>query len=90
MTASAGPEVDDIVGAANGFFVVLDHEDGVAKIAQIFQRREKTPVVAVVQADGWLVENVENAAQLRSNLRGEADALAFAARKCGGGAASCR
>jgi len=44
MTASAGPEVDDIVGAANGFFVVLDHEDGVAKIAQISSGREKTPL----------------------------------------------
>jgi len=51
-----------------------------------FQRREDARC-PVVQADGWLVENVENAAQLRSNLRGEADALAFAARKCGGGAA---
>ena len=41
----------------------------------------------MVQADGRLVENVEDAAQLRSDLGGEADALAFSAGECGGGAA---
>ena len=38
MTTGAGAEIDDIVGAANGFFIVLDYEDGVAQVAQIFQR----------------------------------------------------
>ena len=40
----------------------------------------------MMQADGRLVEHVENAAQLRSDLGGQANALAFAARKCGRGA----
>ena len=87
MTAGAGAEVDDIVGAADGFFIVLDDEDGIAEVAQVFESGEKTPVVAVVQSDGRFVENVENAAQLRSDLRGEADALAFSTGKRGGGAA---
>ena len=38
MTAGSGAEVDDIVGAADGFFIVLDDKDGIAKVAQIFQR----------------------------------------------------
>ena len=38
MTAGAGAEIDDIVGAADGFFIVLDYEHGVAEVAQIFQR----------------------------------------------------
>ena len=38
MTAGAGAEVDDIVGAADGFFIVLDDENGVAEVAQIFER----------------------------------------------------
>ena len=41
-------------------------------------------VVALVQADGGLVEHVEDAAQARADLRGEADALALAAGQRGG------
>ena len=83
MTTGAGAEVDDVVGAADGFFIVLDDEDGIAEVAQIFQRGQKTSVVAVMQADGRFVEDVENTAQLRSDLRREADALAFSTGECG-------
>src|SRR5205085_12105630 len=38
-------------------------------------------VVAVVQADGRLIEDVADAAQIRSQLGGESDALRFAAGK---------
>ena len=41
-------------------------------------------VVALVKADGGLVEDVEDAAQAGADLGGEADALAFAAGKGGG------
>src|ERR1035441_11087830 len=37
----------------------------------------------MMQADRRLVQDVENAAQLRSDLGGEANALAFSAGKCG-------
>ena len=33
MTAGSGAQVDYIVGAADGFFIVLNYEDGVAKVA---------------------------------------------------------
>ena len=83
--ARAGAEVDDVIGAANGFFVVLDDQNGVAQVAQGFESVEQATVVARVQADGRLVENVENAAQARADLRGQADALRLAAGKRGGG-----
>jgi hypothetical protein len=35
--AGAGAEVDDIIGVADGFFVVLDDEDGVAEVAEGFE-----------------------------------------------------
>ena len=47
---------------------------------------QQLAVIAMMQADGRLVEHVEHAAQLRADLRGQADALAFAAGKRGGGA----
>jgi hypothetical protein len=63
---------------------MLDDDDGVAEIAQMLQRFEQPVIVALVQADGRLVEHVEHAGQARADLRGEPDALAFAARQRAG------
>src|SRR5690606_14520313 len=41
-------------------------------------------VVALVQADRGLVEDVQHAGEARADLRGEADALALAARQAAG------
>ena len=79
MASGAGAEVDHVIRAANGFFVVLDHQHGVAQIAQIFQRGQQPAIVAMMQADGRLVQHIEHAAQLRANLRRQPNALAFAA-----------
>ena len=50
------------------------------------ERIEQAFVIARMQADGRFVEHVEHAAQLGTDLRGEADALGFAAGERGGGA----
>ncbi len=84
--AGAGAEVEDVVGFADGVFVVLDDEDGVAEVAEVFEGGDEALVVALVEADGGFVEDVEDAAELGADLGGEADALAFAAGE-GGGAA---
>ena len=83
VPAGAGAKVDDVVGAADGFFVVLHHQHGVAQIAQLFERLQQAAVVAMMQPDGRLVQHVEHAAQLGSDLRGQPDALAFAAGERG-------
>ena len=41
----------------------------------------------MVESDRWFVEHIQNAAQFRSNLRRQPDALPFAAGQRGGGAA---
>ncbi len=84
--SGAGAEVDDVVGAADGFFVVLDDQDGVAHVAELLERGDQASVVAGVQADGGLVKDVKDAAKLRADLRGQSDALGFAAGKRGRGA----
>ena len=84
QAAGAGAEIENIVGVADGLFVVLDDEDGVAQVAQPFEGLDEAVVVALMQADGGLVENVEHAAQAGADLRGQADALAFAAGERGG------
>ncbi len=82
MPASARTEVDYIIGAPDGFLIVLDHQNGVAEIAQVFESSQQTPIVAMVQSYRRFVENIEDAAQLRSDLSGQADTLSFSAGKC--------
>ena len=75
----AGPEVDDVVGRAHRLLVVLDDDDGVAEVAQLLERGEQARVVALVQPDRRLVEDVEHADEARADLRREPDALRLAA-----------
>ena len=77
--ARAGAEVDDVRGAPDGVLVVLDHDQRVALGLELLQRVEQDAVVARVQADGRLVEDVAHAAQVGAELRGEPDALRLAA-----------
>ncbi len=79
VDAGAGADVDHFVGGADGVLVVLDHDHGVAEVAQPAQRLEQPRVVALVQADRRLVEHVEHAGEAGADLRGEPDALALAA-----------
>ena len=63
---------------------MLDDEDRVAEVAEVFERGDEALVVALVETDAGFVEDVEDAAETRADLRGEADALAFAAAQgCG-------
>ena len=69
--------VDHVVGGAYGLLVMLHHEHRVAEVAEAEQGVQKPAVVALVQADGRLVQDIQDADQGRADLRGEADALAF-------------
>src|ERR1035441_10149252 len=84
VVPGGGAEVEDVVGVADGVFVVLDDQDGVAQVAKFFEGLDEAVVVALVEADGGLVEDVEDAAEAGTNLGGEADALALAAGERGG------
>ena len=86
VDAGAGADVEHMVGGADGVLVVLDHDHGVAEVAQALQGFEQPRVVALVQADRRLVQHVEHAGQARADLRGEADALALAAGERAGAA----
>ena len=78
--AGARPQIDHMVGLANRIFVVLHHDHRVAEIAQVRERIEQALVVALMQADRWLIENVHDADQPGADLAREPDALGFAAR----------
>ena len=79
----AGPraQVHQVVGRSHRALVVLDHDHGVAQVAQALQRVDQALVVALVQADRGLVEDVEHPDQARPDLRGQPDALGLATRQ---------
>ena len=79
MHAGAGPDVDHIIGGADGVLVVLDHDHGVAEVAQPAQRVQEPRIVALMQPDRRLVEHIEHAGQPGADLRGKPDTLALAA-----------
>ena len=67
--------------AAHHLLVVLDDDDGVAEVAQPLERADQPGVVALVEADRGLVEDVEDADELRADLRREPEPLRLAARE---------
>ena len=77
MHPSAHANVNDMVGKANGIFIVFHHNHGVAKVAQASERLQQTVIVALVQANGWLIKYIHHAHQACPNLTGKADALGF-------------
>ena len=79
VLARARADVDDPVGGADGVLVVLDHDQGVAEVAQPQQGVEQPVVVALVQADRRLVQHVEHPDQAGADLGGQPDALRLAA-----------
>ena len=85
MLARARPHVHHEVGAADGVLVMLHHDDRVAEVAQVRERGDEPFVVALMQADGRLVQNVQHAHEPRADLRGEPDALRLAAGERGRG-----
>ncbi len=77
--------VDDVIGRPNRVFVVFDDDDGIADVPQALQRFQQLVVVPLVQADARLVQNVEDADELGTDLRRQPNALRLAARQraCG-------
>ena len=60
---------------------MLDDDDGVAEVAKLLERREQSRVVALMQPDRRLVEDVEHAHESRADLRRQPNALRFATRQ---------
>jgi hypothetical protein len=79
--AAFGAEVDDPVGITDDVEVVLDDDNGVAKVAEAVQDFEKLANVVEVEAGGGLVEEIEGAAGLTlGEFTGELHALGFSTR----------
>ena len=77
--AATGPELDHPVRRADGLKVVLDHDHGVARVAEPRENGEQPAQVARMQSDARFVEDVRRVDEVRTERVGEGDALRFAA-----------
>ena len=77
--ARAGADVDEMIARAHQRFVVLDDDHRVALLLQVAQRGDEPLVVARVQADRRLIEQVQHADQPGADARGQPHALPLAA-----------
>src|SRR5690625_1770928 len=50
-----GTKINNIVCGLDGFFIVLNHHQGIALLLQLLQGLEQNSVVSGMQADGGLV-----------------------------------
>ena len=81
VLAGPGPEVQNMVGGADGVGIVLDDEHRVPQIAQRFQNVDQALRIPRVEADRGLVQHVQRAHQVRAERSGELRPLCFPARK---------
>src|SRR5256885_14681000 len=72
VAAGARPQVYDVVRRTDRLLVVFHDEHAVAEVAQLLEGVEQPRVVALVQADGRLVQDVEHADEAAGQLGGEA------------------
>ena len=80
-TACIRPEVDDVVGSHHHILVVLYDDDGVAYIAERLEGVDEPLVVALVETDAGLIQDIQYIDELRTYLCGQAYALALTARE---------
>src|SRR5204863_5630801 len=77
--SAARSQLHHVLGHLDRRQIVLDNEYTVAGVAQSLQQLEQPVHVARMQANRWLVENIERVNQLRAKRIGESDSLGLAA-----------
>ncbi len=80
MFARRRTEINNPIGFADGFIVVLDDQNGVAQIAQTLERFEQSCIVARMQPNGRLIQHIQHADKMRADLSRQPNSLRFAAR----------
>jgi len=69
LLPSARPKVDDVVSLAYGLFIVLHHHNAIALVLQTVQCTQQLRIVAGMQTNSGLVEDITHTTQVRAQLR---------------------
>ena len=76
---------DELIGGADDRFLVFDHEERVALVAQIVHHADQPADIARMQADARFVHDEKRVHERCAEAGGEIDALHFAAAESAGG-----
>ena len=77
----AGAHVNNVVSCANGIFIVLDNKYGISAVPKLLERLNEAIIISLMQTNGRLVQNVENAHKTSANLSCQANTLGLSTRK---------
>ena len=80
LSTSLRSHIDHIVRIQHHVFVMLDHDNRVARIAQLFQRVDQTNVIPLVQPYTRFIQDIKYIDQLATDLGRQTDALTLAPR----------
>ena len=72
-------DVHHMISSTNRVFIVFHHHEGVTQITQPLEGGQQAVVIALMQADARFIEHVEHPGQTGADLRGQTNALRFAA-----------
>ena len=61
---------------------MFHYDNGISQIAQFFQGVNQPDIVTLMQSDTGFIQNIQHIHQLRTNLCGQTNTLAFSSRKC--------
>jgi hypothetical protein len=86
---SARSNVDQVIACPHQRFIMFDHHDRIALLLQIAQSGNQSIVIARMQADGRLVQEVQNAHEPRADAGSQTHPLPFTAAKRIGRAVQC-
>ena len=63
MDSRARAHIHNIIRGKDRVFVMLNNQNGVAKVTQTFKGFKQAVIIALMQADGRFIKNVKNASQ---------------------------
>jgi hypothetical protein len=77
----ARSKFDEVVGASERFFVMLDEDERVSKVAEMKEEVEESRVIGGVKTDAGFIEHVEDSSEAAADLGGKACTAGFPPRK---------
>jgi len=77
----ARSKFDEVVGASERFFVMLDEDKGVSKVAEMKEEVEESRVIGGVKTDAGFIEHVEDPSEATADLGGKACTAGFPSRE---------
>ena len=84
MFSGSGADIDDTVCSTHGIFIMLHHDQTVAKITETHQCPQKLVIISLVKPDTRLIQDICNPHKPGSDLCGKTDPLSLSAGKGSG------